>query len=102
VLEPVLFHHQHLDELLAPDRPRAQTLGLLVSQLAQRRLSPLAIKRQYPRVNLVGLRQPTDALGELAHPAGIDDDHWKLGRAQGRDQHALIGTALDQYSRAAC
>jgi hypothetical protein len=36
VLEPVLFHHQHYDQLLAPEPQRAQCPGLLIGQLAQR------------------------------------------------------------------
>src|SRR6516164_1769727 len=101
VLEPVLLHPQHLDELLAPDPQRAQRLALFIRQLAQRRLRLLAIKRQYPRIDLVGLGQLPDALGELAHSARIDDYHRQLRRPQTRNQHALVRTTLDQHPLAA-
>jgi hypothetical protein len=42
-----------------------------------------------------------DALGELAHPARIDDYHRQLRRPQTRNQHALVRTTLDQHSLAA-
>jgi hypothetical protein len=33
------------------------------------RAHPLAVKRQHPRVEVVGLGQPANALGEFADPA---------------------------------
>jgi hypothetical protein len=44
VLEPVLLHHQHPDQLFAPDPQGAQRLALLIGQLAHRRRNPLPVQ----------------------------------------------------------
>jgi hypothetical protein len=40
--------------LFAPHPQCSQRLALLIGQLAQRRLDPLAVQRQYLRIELIG------------------------------------------------
>jgi hypothetical protein len=87
----ILLGGEHAHELTTAVAQVAEFQAVLVRQGTHDGSADLAEMSEDARINAVGLGQLTDALGEVADLASVDNDGGQAGGEQGTDRCLLIG-----------
>ena len=100
--EAVPFRGEHLQELSASGEEGGEFGGGLVAQRPDRRANPVGKLGQHARIELVGLGEDAEGLGEIPHLARIDRHDGETGdreRAEDGGFVAARGLQDDQCRR---
>ena len=91
-LKAVVLGDEHRENLASSGEKSLQKLGFLIGNDAWRRLHGASEAGQDEGVDLVGLGEPADSLGEILSLAGVYDRHRDSGGDDGGGRKTLVAT----------
>jgi hypothetical protein len=98
--QTLLFGIDHDDELAPPCHQFGEPDREIIRQWPGRRAHRLGEVGDHSGVDRIGLGQPADGAGELAHLTRIDDGHRQTGFDERGGNHALITAARLEHDQA--